>query len=215
MKNKAEISIFNAIKSTNILSYNEKLIKIRQYGIDNEIPIIRDEGLAFLLNLIKIRNPKKILEIGTAIGYSSIMMALNSNSIIYTIERDQNMYNIAISNINELNLNDRINVIFNDALLSYDELKDNQFDMIFIDAAKAQYTKFFEMYEPLLTKNGIIVCDNMLFHGLTEDDESNMSRSLRGLVRKLNDFKEYLNKNEKYDTTLFDIGDGISVSFLK
>ena len=212
MKNKAEISIFNAIKSTNILSYNEKLIKIRQYGIDNEIPIIRDEGLAFLLNLIKIRNPKKILEIGTAIGYSSIMMALNSNSIIYTIERDQNMYNIAISNINELNLNDRINVIFNDALLSYDELKDNQFDMIFIDAAKAQYTKFFEMYEPLLTKNGIIVCDNMLFHGLTEDDESNMSRSLRGLVRKLNDFKEYLNKNEKYDTTLFDIGDGISVS---
>lgn len=215
MKNKAEISIFNAIKSTNILSYNEKLIKIRQYGIDNEIPIIRDEGLAFLLNLIKIRNPKKILEIGTAIGYSSIMMALNSNSIIYTIERDQNMYNIAISNINELNLNDRINVIFNDALLSYDELKDNQFDMIFIDAAKAQYTKFFEMYEPLLTKNGIIVCDNMLFHGLTEDDESNMSRSLRGLVRKLNDFKEYLNKNEKYDTTLFDIGDGISVSILK
>ena len=215
MKNKAEISIFNAIKSTNILSYNEKLIKIRQYGIDNEIPIIRDEGLAFLLNLIKIRNPKKILEIGTAIGYSSIMMALNSNSIIYTIERDQNMYNIAISNINELNLNDRINVIFNDALLSYDELKDNQFDMIFIDAAKAQYTKFFEMYEPLLTKNGIIVCDNMLFHGLTEDDESKMSRSLRGLVRKLNDFKEYLNKNEKYDTTLFDIGDGISVSILK
>ena len=125
------------------------------------------------------------------------------------------MYNIAKSNINELNLNDRINVIFNDALLSYDELKDNQFDMIFIDAAKAQYTKFFEMYEPLLTKNGIIVCDNMLFHGLTEDDESNMSRSLRGLVRKLNDFKEYLNKNEKYDTTLFDIGDGISVSILK
>lgn len=215
MKNKAEISIFNAIKSTNILSYNEKLTKIRQYGIDNEIPIIRDEGLAFLLNLIKIRSPKKILEIGTAIGYSSIMMALNSNSIIYTIERDQNMYNIAKSNINEINLNDRINVIFNDALLSYDELKDNQFDMIFIDAAKAQYTKFFEMYEPLLTKNGIIVCDNMLFHGLTEDDESNMSRSLRGLVRKLNDFKEYLNKNEKYDTTLFDIGDGISVSILK
>ena len=201
---------------TNTLQFDDKLIKIRDYAKINNVPIIKDDGMVFLKMLIDIKKPINILEIGTAIGYSSIMMAKDSNCNIYTIERDEKMYNEALKNINECKLNDRINVIFKDALEAFDDVKNIKFDLIFIDAAKAQYTKFFEIYTKLLNKNGMVVCDNMLFHGLVNDTNyENMSRSLRGLVRKLKNFHEYLLNNESYNSTIYDIGDGMAVSILK
>lgn len=197
------------------LKFNEIHESMREYAKVYDVPIIQDPGLAFLESIIKIKKPKNILEIGTAIGYSSSRMALSSNAHIYTIERDKEMYDLALDNINKLGLKDRITVIFKDANEAFDDVKDVSFDLIFIDAAKGQYTNFFKLYEPLLSSDGIIVCDNMLFHGLVLSNEEIKSRSLRGLIRKLKAYHEFLLNNESYETSIFDIGDGMSISVKK
>ncbi len=198
----------------NVLNFDEYLIKMREYAQGKHVPIIKDDGLVFLSQLIKIKNAKEILEIGTAIGYSSICMA-RLNSHITTIERDPDMYNIAIENINNTNNQNNIDVIFGDALEQFDKIRDKRFDLIFIDAAKGQYKKFFEIYTPLLNKGGIVVCDNMTFHNLVESDTTEMSRSLRGLVNKLRLFTDYLVNNPDFETSIYNIGDGVSVSIKK
>lgn len=124
---------------------------IKAYALENQVPIIKDAGLAFLLEQIKQFNVSSILEIGTAIGYSAIMMAQMGSNVV-TIERDPKMYEEAQKNINSLNLTDKIKVIYADALMAFDQVKDNQFDLLFIDAAKAQYQKFFDIYTPLVKK---------------------------------------------------------------
>ncbi|MBO5542632.1 MAG: O-methyltransferase [Acholeplasmatales bacterium] len=196
------------VKETNTINFNEKIESMRSFARENGVPIIKDEGLVFLKNIIGLKRPMNILEIGTAIGYSALMMNSVCNSNIYTIERDEKMYNEATKNINELGVKN-INIIYKDALEAV--------DLIFIDAAKAQYKKFFDIYTPLLNKNGVVVCDNMLFHGVVvhEENYDNLTKGLRGLVRKLHAFTKELMENDKYDTTLYDIGDGISVSILK
>lgn len=117
------------------------ILEIKQYAKENNVPIITDEGIAFLLEQIKQYKVKEVLEIGTAIAYSSSLMALAGVSVT-TIERDLNMYNQALININDLGLNDKIKVIFKDALEAYSLVEDKKYDLIFIDAAKAQYEKF-------------------------------------------------------------------------
>lgn len=188
--------------------------KIREYAKENNVPIMMDAGIQFLTNFIIKKNIKNVLEIGTAIGYSSIMMALSSPSVkITTIERDEKRYLEALKNIKELNLEDRITLIYNDAL----NVKiDGEFDMIFIDAAKAQNIKFFEKFERNLVSSGYIITDNIKFHGLVDKDEEEIkSRNVRGIVRKIKAYIEFLKDNVKYDTEFLDIGDGISVSCKK
>jgi predicted O-methyltransferase YrrM len=198
------------------LSFNEFDLSLREYANLNNVPIIKDAGLAMLEQIIMLNRPLRILEIGTAIGYSAIRMNRLIDSEIYTIERNENMYNEATKNIKAINKENKIHIIYKDALEAFDDVKDIKFDLIFIDAAKAQYKKFFEIYTKLLNDNGMVVCDNMLFHGLVNDSNyENMSRSLRGLVRKLKDFHEYLLTNESYDSAIYDIGDGMAVSILK
>ena len=188
--------------------------KIKEYAKENNVPIMMDSGIQFLTNFIIKKNIKNVLEIGTAIGYSSIMMALSSPSVkITTIERDEKRYLEALKNIKELNLEDRITLIYNDAL----NVKiDGEFDMIFIDAAKAQNIKFFEKFERNLVSSGYIITDNIKFHGLVDKDEEEIkSRNVRGIVRKIKAYIEFLKDNVKYDTEFLDIGDGISVSCKK
>ena len=201
----------------NNLKFDDFDLKLKEYAKENKVPIIFDEGLAFLETIIRLHKPRRILEIGTAIGYSAIRMHKVCGSEIYTIERNEEMYKLAIENISLASLADSIHILFKDALLAYDLVANLEFDMIFIDAAKAQYMKFFDLYSPLLSNNGIVVCDNMLFHGLVNDKEhyQEQSRSVRGLIRKLNNFHEALLSNENYHTTIFDIGDGMSVSIKK
>lgn len=201
----------------NNLKFSPLEKELKEYAKENKVPIILDEGLSFLESIIKIKKPINILEIGTAIGYSAIRMASVCNSNVYTIERDINMYNKAIENIKLANLEDKIHIVFKDALEAFDDLSNIKFDLIFIDAAKAQYTKFFDIYTKLLNEDGVVVCDNMYFHGLVEDMDNleNYSRSVRGLIRKLNDFHNYLLNNDEYQTSIYDIGDGMSVSIKK
>lgn len=207
----------NAASNLLNLKFNEFDLKLKSYASSNSVPIIVDEGLAFLEMLIRIHKPKRILEIGTAIGFSAIRMHRVCNSDVVTIERNPKMYEVASTNVKEASLEDHITIIFKDALEAYDLVKNQKFDLIFIDAAKAQYTKFFDLYTPLLNNFGLVICDNMLFHGLVEDKSSYQSqtRSVRGLIRKLTNFQNYLLNNEEYDTTIIEIGDGMAVSVKK
>lgn len=193
---------------------NNKLIKdMRSYAEKEKVPIIQDEGLTFLLFLIKTKKVRNILEIGTAIGYSAINMAMQSPDInIDTIERNEEMYNQAIKNIKKAKMAERINVHFKDALEVDINEFNKKYDLIFIDAAKAQYIKFFTLYEPLLSDDGVIFTDNLLFHGLVNNSERIESKNLRNLVTKIENYNEWLANNEKYDTSFFSIGDGIAVS---
>ena len=180
------------------------------YAKENNVPIIQKDGLNFLIEYIKQKNVKTILEIGTAIGYSSINMALVSDDIqITTIERNEKMYKQAIKNIKDFNLENRINVIYGDAL---DTVVQDKYDLIFIDAAKAQYIKFFEKYKQNLQINGTIITDNLNFHGLALHPEEIHSKNLKALVRKINNYKDFLINNKEFQTVFYEIGDGIAVS---
>lgn len=190
---------------------NDKLLKLKNNSLDDDIPIMQDEGLNFLIELIKNKKIKKILEIGTAVGYSAIKMATVSGDIqITTIERDKARYDCARKNIKDFNLNSRINPIFADAT----ELTiDDKYDLIFIDAAKGKNTLFFEKFKNNLNPDGYIVTDNLKFHGCVEKPlEEIESRNVRGLVRKIRNYIEFLKNNKEFETEFFDVGDGISVS---
>lgn len=185
--------------------------EIREYAIDNKIPIMQSEGIDFLTTFIIKHQIKNVLEIGTAIGYSAIMMSLCSPNLkVTTIERDEERYLEAVRNIKKLNLENRVTLIFNDALKTKIE---DKYDLIFIDAAKAQNIKFFELFERNLNDGGFIITDNMYFHGLVHRNEKEIkSRNVRGIVRKIKDYITFLKNNDNYNTTIYDIGDGIAVS---
>lgn len=187
-----------------------RLKALEKYAEENNVPIIQKEGLNFILNYIKENKVKKILEIGTAIGYSAISMALIDENIkITTIERNKEMFSLAKKNVKDFNLEKRINIIYADALEA--EIKD-KYDLIFIDAAKAQYIKFFEKYKSNLKENGAIITDNLNFHGLANNPEEIHSKNLKALVRKINNYKEFLKENKEFKTNFYEKGDGISVS---
>lgn len=185
--------------------------EMKQYAEVNNVPIMVDEGIDFLTTFILKNHVKNVLEIGTAIGYSAIMMALvDPNLKITTIERDEVRYLEALKNVKAFGLENRITLIYNDA---FNVKLDEKFDLIFIDAAKAQNIKFFEMFERNLEYRGVIITDNLKFHGLVDKKEEEIkSKNLRSLVRKIKDYIDYLKTNEKYNTEFFEVGDGISVS---
>ena len=128
------------VKKTNNLEFDDATKAMREYAFENGVPIIKDEGMAFLKNIIAVKNPKNILEVGTAIGYSALEMAKVRGAHVYTIERDPKMYEEALKNVNNSSYKDNVTIIFKDALEAFDDVKNIKFDMIFIDAAKAQYT---------------------------------------------------------------------------
>ena len=188
--------------------------QMKEYAEEHNVPIMLDDGIDFLTTFILKKHVCHVLEIGTAIGYSAIMMALvDPNVKITSIERDNERYLEAIKNVKAFGLEDRITLIYNDA---FNVKLDGQFDLIFIDAAKAQNIKFFEMFERNLVSGGSIITDNLNFHGLVQKNEEKIkSRNVRALVRKIKNYIDYLKNNSQYHTEFFDIGDGISVSTKK
>ena len=186
-----------------------RIADLEEYAKVHHIPIMMKDGIGFLTKYIEKNNIKHILEIGTAIGYSSIKMALVDEDIkVTTIERDKTMYEEAINNIESFNLSSRINVIYSDAL---DIELNDKFDLIFIDAAKSQYIKFFNKFKENLSENGVIITDNLYFHGLVKDS-SNCSRNTKQLVNKIKKYIEFLKDNKEYETEFISIGDGISIT---
>jgi len=186
-----------------------RIQQLEEYAKKNNIPIMMKDGIEYLKEYINKNNVLNILEIGTAIGYSAIQMCLDSNAKVLTIERDIDRYNIALKNVFDFNLNDRIKVINADAL---DIDVKGKYDLIFIDAAKSQSIKFFEKFKSNLNDNGVIITDNLNFHGLTHTKEKIESRNVRQLVRKINNYIDFLKDNKEFETIFLDIGDGISIS---
>ena len=198
----------------------EYLKRLYIEGINNNVPIIQDDSLWVVLAILKMKNAKKILEIGTAIGYSSLCFVSDDESrFVDTIERNEEMYNQATSNIKEAGFEKNINVIFSDALEVDDNLLKKEYDVIFIDAAKAQYQKFFEKYVPFLKEDGIIITDNILFHGCVEQaimkDDSGLSKNVKNMAKKLDNYNHYLQTLDEYKTYYLNVGDGLAVTVKK
>ena len=195
------------------INYTEHLVKMQEYASEHDVPIMQDEGIAFLIMLLNVKKPKRILEIGSAIGFSSSVMALNSDATIDTMERDSKMISECKKNHGILGLTDRIRLIEGDALETIEVVKNNKYDFIFIDAAKAQYIKFFEMYSELLAEDGVILSDNLYFHDLLFTEVNN--RDLRQLVRKVGKYNDFLLNHPTFETHIFKMGDGVGVSTRK
>lgn len=189
----------------------ELIIEMENYAKEKNIPIMEKESIAFLMKYIKMKNVKNILEIGSAIGYSSILMASsNLETKVTTIERDETRYMECLKNVKKAGLEKEITVVFQDALEV--NLSDVTYDLILIDAAKGQYTKFFEKFKYFLASNGVIVTDNIKFHGYVGNSENIESKNLKGLVGKIEDYIEFLKENEEFETKFYDLGDGLSFS---
>lgn len=184
--------------------------ELELYAKEHGVPIMMRDGIEYLCNYIREHSVKNILEIGTAIGYSAIRMALMSDDIyITTIERDEERYQLALSNIEKFSLSDRIHVIFGDAMETDVDL---EYDLIFIDASKGHSIDFFERYSKNLAFNGVIVTDNLSFHGLVEDESLAVTKNQKGLVKRIRKFLDFLDTNEEYVTEYVDVGDRISIS---
>ncbi len=189
----------------------DEIRMLKKTAIENKIPIMVDAGIDFLTTFINTHRIDNILEIGTGTGYSAIMMALSSPNVkITTIEKDRERYLEALKNIKKFDLENRITLIFKDALTV--RLKE-RFDLIFIDAAKGKNKDFFNHFENNLNSNGYIITDNMSFHGYLKKPEKEIeSSNIRSLVKKIKDYIYFLENNIRYKTKIYDIGDGIAVS---
>lgn len=190
-------------------------MEMEDYASLNNVPIIEKKSIAFIMKYIKENNVKNILEIGSAIGYSAILMASASNdAFVTTIERDEDRYMECLKNVKKCGLDKKVNVVFQDAL-DVNLTEDMKYDLIFIDAAKGQYTKFFEKYKYFLKNNGAIITDNLKFHGYVGKSDKIESKNLKSLVEKIENYIDFLKDNEEFDTKFYDIGDGLSVSTWK
>ncbi len=187
------------------------------YAKDNHVPIIEPISMNFITNLIKLVKPKNILEVGTAIGYSALSMHhAYPEAKITTLERDPEMILKAKENIANYSLNNHINLISEDALISLPKLINQKetYDFIFIDAAKGQYKNFFEYAMKLQNNSGVILTDNVLFKGYVTGKLTDHKR-FQKLGEKINTYNRWLMENEKYDTSIIPVGDGIAFSIKK
>ncbi len=192
----------------------EKIIEMEEYAKEHNVPIIEKESIAFIMKFIKANDVKEILEIGSAIGYSAILMASVKDDIkVTTIERDETRYMECLKNVKKCEMQDKINVVYQDALEV--NLSGVAYDLIFIDAAKGQYTNFFEKYKYFLKPSGVIISDNLKFHGHVGNRNNIASRNLKQLVGKIENYIDFLKDNEEFETKFYDVGDGLSVSIRK
>ncbi|QCT75048.1 O-methyltransferase [Macrococcoides canis] len=186
-----------------------------QYAKDHDVPIMDKISVEFVKQLIRIHKAQSILEIGTAIGYSALHFAsVNSDVHVTTIERNEEMYNIALQNFEKFKTN-QIRPVYMDALEAFHDVNDMQYDILFIDAAKAQSMKFFELYSPLVKQGGLIITDNILYHDFVGNIEIVRSRNIKQMVRKIEKYNTWLSEHPDYDTNFLDIGDGMSISIKK
>ena len=185
--------------------------EIKQDALNRHIPIIMDDTLDVVSKVLNEKKPKNILEIGTAVGYSAIRFSkyLIKNGKIDTIERDEEMLKQAKTNIKDLNLEDRINIITGDAVEVLPRLN-KSYDVVFIDAAKGKYPFFLKEAIRMLSPKGVIIADNILYKGYTLSDYNKHKQ--RTAVRGLREFLKELEENKEFTTELLEVGDGLTIT---
>ena len=188
-----------------------ELQKIKQKALEEHIPIIMDETLEVIEKYLKENKPKRILEIGTAVGYSAICFTqiLDENGIIDTIERDIERVKEAKENIKKAEVEDKINIYEGDAVEILPTL-DNKYDVVFIDAAKGKYPFFLKEALRMINKNGIIFADNILYKGYVMSDYNKHKQ--RTAVRNLREYIREVSENPNLETEILEVGDGLAIS---
>lgn len=196
-----------------LLPMKESLKIMEKYAEENHVPIIQPEVAQLLRILLKTNKPKNILEIGTAIGYSAIIMANNTSkeTKIISIERRYDMVKLAEENIKKHDYSNKIEILEGDAIEVLPTLK-NKYDFIFLDAAKGHYMDFFTESMSLLRVGGIIVSDNVLFKGMVASDNLVIRRK-KIIVKRLREFLRYINEIEGYTSSVIPIGDGLAITY--
>ena len=190
------------------------LHELEAYAEKESVPIVEPETARFLSVMTEIKKPARVLEVGTAIGYSAILIArhLADGGKITTIEYNADMVKIARENIEKAGFSDAVTVVEADAkdYLSYIE-EDETFDMIFLDGPKAHYIYMLDECVRLLKKGGVLISDNVLYKGMTADDEHVIRRKIT-IVERLREYIDSLVNHPELETTLLPLGDGVTVS---
>lgn len=188
---------------------DELVLEMEKYAEEHNVPIVTKEVAEYLKFIVRSNNIKNVLEVGTAIGYSGILMAKEiekNNGKLYTIEIDEERYKLAQENFKKSGLKNIVS-IKGDAVEEIKKIDEN-FDFVFIDASKGHYLEFFEDSYKLLNKNGIIFIDNIMFRGYLYKE---YPKRFKTIVRRLNEFIEYLYSREGGEFVLLPFGDGIGL----
>ncbi len=192
--------------------FNDKVLEeVKKKALEDHIPIIMDDTLEKIKEILEEEKPKRILEIGTAVGYSASQFAkfTDDDCIIDTIEIDEERAKEAQNNIKEIGVEDRINIMVGNAVDILPNL-DNVYDIVFIDAAKGKYPIFLEYGIKLTRKGGLILADNILYKGYVMSDYNKHKQ--RTAVRHLREFIKEATENEKLETEILEVGDGLSIT---
>ena len=191
-----------------------ELNKVKQKALENNIPIIMDDTLEVIADILKKEKPKKILEIGAAVGYSAMCFSeyLQEGGYIDTIERDIERAEEAKINFKNVEVSDKINLFIGDAVEILPTLHD-KYDVVFIDAAKGKYPFFLEQAMRILNEKGVIIADNVLYKGYVMSDYNKHKQ--RTAVRNLREYIARVNEDANLDTEILEVGDGLAISFKK
>ena len=194
---------------------DERILAIENEAILNKVPIITRDVLKYMLFIARSEKSSNILEIGTATGYSGIFLAqaaAENKGNFMSIEIDENRYSEAVNNFKEMDLlNSKNSLILGDALEEIPKLYDlnKKYDFIFMDAAKGQYRNFFKLLFPILSENGIMFIDNLLFRGMVTLESEDIPKRYKTILTRLKVFIEELNENKNF--VLLPFGDGIGI----
>lgn len=186
---------------------------MEEYAHKHKVPIVQKEVAKFLDMITRIQKPSKILEIGTAIGYSgSIFAKANPETILHTIEIKEDSFKIAEENFKKQGI-DNVVQYLGDASQVLNEIK-CKFDLIFIDASKGHYQDFFEKSLLLLEEGGIIISDNILYKGMIASDEFVVRRKIT-IVKRMRSFIDYITTDDRFETSILPFGDGMAITKIK
>lgn len=191
----------------------EFMLKLEKYANDNHVPIIHPEVAQFLMVILKMNKPLKILEVGTAIGYSAMVMAYSTgdDTEIHTIEKREDMIKIANDNIGNSIYKDRIKIIFGEAEEVLPNLKE-KYDFIFLDASKGHYLDFFKSCSKALNNEGTIVSDNVLYKGMVATDKLVVRRK-KTIVKRMRQYLKYISNLSGYSSCILPLGDGVAITY--
>lgn len=201
----------NYIKSL-ITEDSDLLNEMEQFAKENSVPIVQKDTAKFLQFMVTVKRPKKILELGTAIGYSAILMCKYSgeDTKITSIERDDKMFSIAEENISKYGYDKNINLVKGECLEVMKSL-DDKYDIIFMDAGKGHYNHFLPECLRLLKKDGIIIADNVLFRGMVANNDLLIRRKIT-IVKRMRKYLEMVSSDPELITSIIPMGDGIAVT---